>query len=181
MYSSECVLPHTFSSSNGSPAARTNTRTDMLLTLGGRMFSFTDMTDLPSWLARAEHIPRCSSVRRVSTCIRCGVVSPQVRALRVSGRRSRCAACLGFDQLGVDEASCPEVHSVLLFASPPEGHADVADHHRLGAPRAPALFELRTERRLAAAGLTRYEDALDARPSEVDPPFGRPFHEVSGV
>ena len=48
-------------------------------------------------------------------------------------------------------------------------------------PRAPALFELRTERRLAAAGLTRYEDALDARPSEVDPPLGRPFHEVGGV
>ena len=77
-------------------------------------------------------------------------------------------ACFGFDQLGVDEAARAQVHSVLLLALPPERHADVADAHRLGDPRAPAVFELRPEGRLAAAGLTRHEDALDARPPEID-------------
>ena len=44
-----------------------------------------------------------------------------------------------------------------------ERRADVADAHRLGDFRAPALLELRAERRLAAAGLAGDEDALDAR------------------
>jgi hypothetical protein len=47
LYSSPCVCPQTFSSSTGRPTARTNTRTDMLLTLGGSMLSFMDTTDLP--------------------------------------------------------------------------------------------------------------------------------------
>ena len=41
------VWPQTFSSSTGIPAARTKTRTDMLFTLGGSMFSFMAMTCPP--------------------------------------------------------------------------------------------------------------------------------------
>jgi hypothetical protein len=55
------------------------------------------------------------------------------------------------DQLGVDVAARAEVHSVLLLALSPERDPDVADAHRLGDPCAPALLELRSEGRLAAA------------------------------
>ena len=75
---------------------------------------------------------------------------------------------LGVDQLGVDEAARAEVHAVLLLALAPERDADVADAHRLGDLRAPALLELRAERRLAAAGLAGDEHALDARPAQVE-------------
>ena len=78
-------------------------------------------------------------------------------------------ARLGVDQLGVDEAARAEVHAVLLLALAPERHADVADAHRLGDPRAPALLELRAEGRLAAARLARHEHALDARPARSKP------------
>src|SRR5215207_3455134 len=74
-------------------------------------------------------------------------------------------ARLGVDQLRVDEAARAEVHSGLLLALPPQRCADVADPHRLRHPRAPALLELRAERRLASAGLAGDEDALDARRS----------------
>ena len=76
---------------------------------------------------------------------------------------SSAVARLGVDQLGVDEAARAEVHPVLLLALAPERHADVADAHRLGDPRAPALLEHRAEGGLAAAGLARHEHALDAR------------------
>ena len=81
---------------------------------------------------------------------------------------SRAAPELGLDQLGVDEAARAEVHSVLLLALAPERHADVADAHRLGHLRAPALFQLRAKGRLAAAGLAGHEDALDARSGEIE-------------
>ena len=55
-------------------------------------------------------------------------------------------ARLRLDQLGVDEAARAEVHAVLLLALAPERHADVADPHRLGHLRAPALLELGAER-----------------------------------
>jgi hypothetical protein len=67
------------------------------------------------------------------------------------------------DELGVDEIAGAEVHSVLSLALAPERDADVADPHRLGDPRAPALFEARPVRRLAAAGLAGHEHPLDAR------------------
>ena len=47
--------------------------------------------------------------------------------------------------------------------------------------RAPALLELRAERRLAAARLARDEHALDARAREVDAALGGPLDEVRGV
>ena len=78
------------------------------------------------------------------------------------------SAGLRVDELRVDEAARAEVHPVLLLALAPERHADVADPHRLGHARAPALLELRAERRLAAARLARDEDALDARAREVE-------------
>src|SRR5215211_2641710 len=90
-------------------------------------------------------------------------------------------AGLGVDKLGVDEATPAQMHSLLLLALPPQRHADVADAHRLGDPCAPARFELATERRLATAGLTRHEDALDARRLEVDTALRRPFEEMVGV
>ena len=90
-------------------------------------------------------------------------------------------SCFGFDQLGVDEPASAQVHAVLLFALPPERSADVADAHHLGDPRAPTLFELRTEGRLAAAGLTCHEHALDARTPEIDIPLRRPFEEMGGI
>ena len=74
---------------------------------------------------------------------------------------------LGLDQLGVDEAARAEVHPVLLLALAPERDADVADPHRLGHLRAPALLEPRAEGRLAAARLARDEHPLDARAPEV--------------
>ena len=76
-------------------------------------------------------------------------------------------ARVGVDQLGVDEAARAQVHAVLLLALAPERHADVADAHRLGDLRAPPRFELRAERRLAAAGLAGHEHALDARLREL--------------
>ena len=88
---------------------------------------------------------------------------------------------LGIDQLGVHEAARPQVHPVLLLALAPERDADVADPHRLGDARAPALFELCAKRRLAAAGLTGHEDALDARPAQIDVPLRRPLDEMGGV
>ena len=88
---------------------------------------------------------------------------------------------LGVDQLGVDEPPGAQVHAVLLLALPPERHADVADAHRLGHPGAPALLEERAEGRLAAAGLSRNEDAPDARAREIRPAFRRPFDEVRRV
>ncbi len=88
---------------------------------------------------------------------------------------------LRIDQLGVDEAARAEVHPVLLLALAPERDADVADAHRLGDPRAPALLELRAERRLAAARLAGDEDALDARAAEIDAALRRPLEEMRRV
>ena len=67
----------------------------------------------------------------------------------------------------MDEAARAEMHPVLLLALAPERDADVADPHRLGHLRAPALLEPRAERGLAAAGLAGDEDTLDARVAEV--------------
>ena len=81
----------------------------------------------------------------------------------------------------MDEAARAEVHAVLLLALAPERDADVADAHRLGHLRAPALLEPRAEDRLAAARLARDEDALDGRRGEVDPAVGGPLDQVGGV
>src|SRR3954471_3089433 len=78
---------------------------------------------------------------------------------RVAGAR--------IDQLGVDEPARAEVHPVLVLALAPQRDADVADAHRLGHLRAPALLELRAERGLAAAGLAGHEDPLHAAVGEV--------------
>src|SRR5437868_3282029 len=76
--------------------------------------------------------------------------------------------CARVDQLGVDKAARAEVHPVLLFALTPQGHADIADPHRLGDLRTPALLELRAECRLAAAGLAGDQYVLDGGVSEVE-------------
>ena len=94
---------------------------------------------------------------------------------------SRAPLRFGIDQLGVDEATRAQVHSVLFLALSPERHPDVTDAHRLGDSRTPALFELRTKRRLAAAGLTRHEDPLDARPLQIELPLRRPLDEIGGI
>src|SRR5918992_2647220 len=72
------------------------------------------------------------------------------------------------DQLGVDEAARAEMHPVLLLALAPERYPDVADPHRLGHQRAPALLELRPEGRLAAARLARHQHPFDARAADVE-------------
>src|SRR5439155_17984688 len=90
-------------------------------------------------------------------------------------------ARLRVDELGVHEAARAEVHSSLLFALAPERRADVADPHRLGDLRAPARLELRPERRLAAARLTRDEDALDARLREIEAALRGRLGEVGGI
>src|ERR671937_309088 len=95
---------------------------------------------------------------------------PKVRqhqlAAHTVAERARIAG-LGIDHLCVDEAARAEVHAVLLLALAPERDADVADPHRLGDLRAPAVLELRAERRLAAARLAGDEDALHAAVAEV--------------
>src|SRR6266545_2191978 len=90
-------------------------------------------------------------------------------------------ARFGIDQLGMDEAARAQVHPVLLHAFAPQRHADVADAHRFGDACPPPLLELRAEGRLAAAGLTRHEHALDARASEVNAPLCRRFDDVRSV
>ena len=92
----------------------------------------------------------------------------------------RLAGCR-VDQLGVDEAAGAEVHAVLLLALAPERDADVADPHRLGHARAPAVLELGAEGGLAAAGLAGDEHPLDAGAGEVDAALGRPLDQVGGV
>ena len=105
----------------------------------------------PPLVARAEAqerrrpVPRCVSTARPSRR------PPSTRARRV-----------GVDQLEVDDSVRAEVHAGLVLALAPERRADVADAHRLGDLRAPALLELLAEGRLAAAGLARDEDALHA-------------------
>ena len=84
-------------------------------------------------------------------------------------RSSQRRAGRGVDQLRVDEAASAEMHAVLLLALAPQRDADVADAHRLGDPRAPAVLELRPERRLAAARLARDQHAPDAGAAQVVP------------
>ncbi len=95
--------------------------------------------------------------------------------------RARAAPRLGVDELGVNEAARAEVHAVLLLALAPEGRADVADAHRLGDARAPALLEPRAERGLAAARLTCDEKAHDARAAQVEVPRRRPLDQIGGI
>ena len=90
-------------------------------------------------------------------------------------------AGLRIDQLRVDEASCAEMHAVLLFAFTPERRTDVADPHRLGDPGPPARLELRPEGRLAAARLAGDEQTLDTRPDEIEVTLRRPFDQVRGI
>ena len=90
-------------------------------------------------------------------------------------------ARFGIDQLGVYEAAGTEVHPVLRLALTPERDADVADPHRLGHRRAPALLEPGPERRLPAARLARDENALDARPAQVPPALGGPLDEIGRI
>ena len=122
-------------------------------------------------------------VARAEAQQRRGAVA-QVREHELAGRavlhRDR-GAGLGVDQLGVDEAARAEVHAVLLLALAPQRDADVADAHRLGHARAPALLELRAERRLAAAGLAGDEHALDARAAQVEAALGGPLDRGSAA
>ena len=61
------------------------------------------------------------------------------------------------------EAAAAEMHALLFLAFAPQRNGNVANAHRLGDARAPAGFELRAHRRLAAAGFARGQNALDAR------------------
>ena len=127
--------------------------------------------------ARAGARPDADVVARAEAQQRRGAVA-QVRehelALGAVLQRDR-GAGLRVDQLGVDEAARAEVHPVLRLALAPERDADVADPHRLGDARAPALLEPRAERRLAAAGLARDEHAPHGGGGEVDAALGRPL------
>ena len=110
---------------------------------------------------------RSSGAARWRRCVRTSSpLAPSSSSTRLAGSR--------VDQLRVDEAARAQVHAVLLLALAPERDADVADAHRLGHARAPALLELRAERRLAAAGLARDEHALDARAAQVEAALRRP-------
>ena len=122
-------------------------------------------------IARAEAQQRRGAVAEV------GEHELAARAVLERDRGAR----LGVDQLGVHEAACAEVHAVLLLALAPQRGADVADAHRLGDARAPALLELRAEGRLAAARLARHEDAPHARRAQVEAALGGPLDEVGGV
>ena len=88
---------------------------------------------------------------------------------------------LRIDELRIHEAARTEVHAVLLLALSPERYADVADTHGLGDSRAPPILELRTERRLPAAGLARDENALHARAAKVDPAVDCRLDEMGRV
>jgi hypothetical protein len=88
---------------------------------------------------------------------------------------------LRIDQLRVHEAARAEVHPVLLLTLAPERDADVADPHRLGHLRAPAVLELRAERRFAAARLPGDEDALDARGAQIEVMLRRPVDQMRAV
>ena len=94
----------------------------------------------------------------------------QVRKHELPGRavgRLERRARVRVDQLRVHEPAGAEVHPVLLLALAPERDADVADPHRLRHLRAPALLEPGAKGRLAAAGLSGDEDALDARAAQI--------------
>src|ERR671937_2079959 len=95
---------------------------------------------------------------------------PKVRqhqlAAHTVAERARIAG-LGIDHLCVDEAARAEVHAVLLLALAPERDADVADPHRLGDLRAPAVLDRGAERRFAAARLSRDQHAPDARATKI--------------
>ena len=84
------------------------------------------------------------------------LLEPAVEAHELAGRlvlqRQR-GAGVRVDQLGMDEAVRAQVHAVLLLALAPQRHVDIADPHRLGHARAPAVLQRGAERRLAAAGL----------------------------
>jgi hypothetical protein len=96
---------------------------------------------------------------------------PEMRQHQLAGRaivhRQRLAR-LGVDQLRVDEAVRAQVHAILLLALAPEGHADVADAHRLRDLRVPTLLEPGPERRFPTSGLARHENTLDARVAEIE-------------
>jgi hypothetical protein len=77
-----------------------------------------------------------------------------LRAVLQLLRRAR----LRIDQLRVDQAARAQVHAVLLLALAPERDADVADAHRLGDLRAPAVLEGGAE-----GGDRRGEPARDGR------------------
>ena len=111
-------------------------------------------------------------------CRRCVRTSSPVApsASAIGGAR------LGIDQLGVDEAARAEVHAVLLLALAPERRADVADAHRLGHARAPALLEpragTRARRRPARRRRAR---ARRSTPRRSRSALGRPLDQVGGV
>ena len=73
----------------------------------------------------------------------------------------------------------PRCMPSCCLALAPQRDADVADAHRLGHARAPALLERRAERGLAAAGLARDEHALDARAAQVEAALGRPLERCA--
>ena len=99
---------------------------------------------------------RSSGAARWRRCVRTS--SPVAPSVHLDGR-----AGLGVDQLGVDEAVRAEVHPVLVLALAPQRHADVADPHRLGDPRAPGLLELRAEAGSPPPGSPATRTRCDAR------------------
>ncbi len=124
--------------------------------------------------ARARARPDLDVVARAEAQQRRGAVA-QVGEHELAAAPSciRAAARLcRVDQLGMHEAAGAEVHAVLVLALAPQRDADVADAHRLGHLRAPALLQLGAERRLAAAGLAGHQHALDARAAQVEAAVG---------
>ena len=76
------------------------------------------------------------------------------------------------------EPSPGEVHAALLLALAPERDGDVANAHRLGDARAPRRLELLPHDGLAAAGLARDHDALDAAARQVETACGAQLGQV---
>ena len=120
--------------------------------------------------ARARARAYVDVVARAEAQQRRGAVA-EVRQHELARRRrppaASAAPVAGSISSGVDEPARAEVHAVLLLALAPQRHADVADAHRLGHPRAPARLQLGAEGGLAAAGLARDEHplTLDSRRS----------------
>ena len=116
--------------------------------------------------ARAGRRAHLDVVARAEPQQRRGPV-PEVREHELARRRRRSSAIAAPVSGSISSAwtkpRAPRCMPSCSSHSPQSDGADVADAHRLGHARAPALLELRPERRLAAAGLAGDEHALDAR------------------
>ncbi len=82
---------------------------------------------------------------------------------------------------GMHEPTCAEMHAVLLLALAPERDPDVADAHRLGDARAPALLEPRSQGGFASTRLAGDQNPPDARAPQVGAACGGPLQQVRSV